>query len=119
MSKAVTGYPTVVGDKRLGVSVHAGPASYTQIGVATPPTGGDSITAVELGLKVIEGILGPSISQDGQYYAVPVFTNTQVNPANPGQTSVQLMWVVAATGAQVAGATNLSAKKVRVTAIGI
>lgn len=118
MSRTPAGYPTVFGNKRFGVSQHVGPASYTQVGVATPPTGGDTLTAIELGLKQIE-VIGPSsISQDGQYYAIPIKTNTQVNPSSCGQASVRLMWIDANTGAEVAGAVDLSGKTVLVSAVG-
>ena len=109
----IDGYPQSSGAKRESVLLVAGPNPYTAVSVATPPTGGQVVQAAAFGLKYIEAAEG-SLSDDGQY-GVRV-----IHDSNPkqGTTSIRLMWFTAATGAQ-AGAVDLSARSVRVRAIGI
>ena len=114
MSKVtLPGSPQGIGDKYESVFTHAGPASYTQIGVASPPTGGDVIKAVEAGLKFFE-FVESSLSDDGQY-------TIEISHAVGDQSlvaSVVAIWCVAATGAQVNGGVNLSGRTVRLRARG-
>lgn len=112
MAKTLTGYPTVIGSKRESLAIHSGPASYVQIA-----TTGDPVTATEFGLKWIES-MAPAQSASGTYTVLPIFTNVQVNPYAGGQTSVKLAWFTTAGMTEVAGAVNLSAERVRLTAIG-
>lgn len=105
-------YPAVPGNKYHAIGEITGPASYTQISIATPPTGGISVTAAELGLVEIESIQFMG-SDDGQY-EVTAFPNC----TGKGCTQVQLMVKVAATGAQATGTTNLSTRKFRYHAVG-
>ncbi|HXP82578.1 MAG TPA: hypothetical protein VN976_21950 [Verrucomicrobiae bacterium] len=97
------------GDRLVSIVDHKGPASYTTVTAGTnPPSGGDILTAAECGLKYITAVSG-QLSDDGTYLA----------DASPGAgggaeaTSVVLIWSTANTGAQVSGATNLSARTVR------
>lgn len=105
------GYPISVGGKRLALAPngHAGPASYTA--VTTPTAGGDRVQASEFGLKTIDFLAG-GLSSNGTHRVV---VN---NPTQGSATSVQLKWLVEATGAEVAGAVNLSASVVNLLAIG-
>jgi hypothetical protein len=56
--KNQTDYPTAWGDKKVSVIVHNGPALYAPIVQGSPPTGGDVVTATELGLKSIDWAQG-------------------------------------------------------------
>lgn len=114
MPMVLPDYPAPPGNKNESVIDWTGPASYTQVTVATPPTGGDAITPAAFGLQRFERIEGGP-SDNGQYIAIPI-----MSPYNPGQTTptATLLWITAATGAQVAGAVDLSARKVRLWARG-
>lgn len=113
-SNILDGYPQSMGDHVVSIVDHKGPASYTQITPGSPPTGGDQITAAEFGLKYIDMLWGGALSDDGTYEV----------EGSPGIASAAepskwfLMWITANTGAQVAGATNLSARSIRLCAIG-
>jgi hypothetical protein len=107
-SACLADFPQAVGNRMVSLVDHKGPASYAQIGVATPPTGGDVLTAAECGMKFISAVSG-QISDDGQYSVEA----TPTVAAGGEATQVRLGWSVFATGAQVAGAVNLSARTVR------
>jgi len=103
-------YPAPPGNKPIVIANVTGPSSYTQVSNGTPPTGGQSLKASDYGLSAIEYGDG-GLSDNGQY-AVQV-----IIPGNPIQSPVQtaiLRWTVAATGAEVSGATNLSGRTARV-----
>jgi len=111
-------------DKKVVVTQHTGPTSYTQITPGTAPaqpTGGDSITAQALGLKFIEAVMvcGDSSGKYGGYAFQPP-VNTSGNPAGQGAaaTKVPLQWVVSATGTEVAGAVNLSTFQLTLVVVG-
>jgi hypothetical protein len=107
-TKLLPGYPQACGGGLMSILDHIGPASYTQVTPGSPPTGGDVLTAAECGLKFIDAVSG-QLSDDATYEAEASMT---VN--NAGEvTQVRLLWQTAATGAQVAGATNLSARQIR------
>ena len=106
-------YPAPPGNKRWTVATITGPASYTQITTGTPPTGGQLVNASDIGLVDMDFAF-PGISDNGQYLAIPIFEN---NPQRAA-TRVRVLWLTAATGAQVAGATNLSARTFRLSAFG-
>jgi hypothetical protein len=124
---ALSGYiagTQTLSDRAVVVTQHTGPASYTQITPGTPPaapTGGDAISARACGLKFIEAVIvcGDSSGTYGGYAFNPPVNKTG-NPSGQGAaaTSVPLLWAVAATGAQVAGATNLSAVQLTLIVIG-
>jgi len=107
------GYPQGVGDRYISLVDHKGPASYVQLAVATPPTGGDVLTAAECGLKFIDAVSG-QLSDDGQY-AVEA---TETVGAGGEVVQVRLAWLKLSTGLQEAGATNLSARTVRLVVWG-
>lgn len=96
------------------MKTHNGPSSYTQITTGSPPTGGDALQASDMDLKHMYVVLGVGLSDDGQYRVEAVWNGGIGSAA----TSVLLMWIVAATGAQVTGAVNLSARSVRLLALG-
>ena len=113
MGLLVPDFPQSFGSKRAQIALLTGPASYTQVSVATPPTGGQSLKATDFGLKFIDFAIG-GVSDDGQYEVV-------LTPAGAGVISAgtwTAIWKVAHTGAEVTGTTNLSARTVRVFLIG-
>lgn len=119
--KNIEGYPTSFGNQRVCLFIHTGPASYTAITNATPPTGGDTVQAIEAGLKYLDALVCPMTSDDGQYIVQAVSING--NGAGAGTaavpaTTMKLRWLTAATGAEVSGGTNLSARTIRLLAIG-
>lgn len=108
------------GDRPYSIIDWAGPASYTAVtnGAApAQPTGGQAITPQAFGLVAgLEGIFCVGGSTTGTY-VVQAFQATNYNKGYPNPTWI-LRWIVAATGAEVAGAVNLSAESVRLIAFG-
>lgn len=113
MGLLVPDFPQSFGSKRAQIALLTGPASYTQVSVATPPTGGQSLKATDFGLKFIDFAIG-GVSDDGQYEVV--LTPAGAGVISPGTWTA--IWKVAHTGAEVTGTTNLSARTVRVFLIG-
>lgn len=109
-------YPQPCGRKLQAVANIAGPASYTQVTTGTPPTGGQQITADQIktlfGFNYVDYI-DVSASTDGQYDVTVIYPDS-----NTGVNTIRLLWTTAATGAQVAGGTNLSGVSIRAMAIG-
>jgi hypothetical protein len=111
----------VLNDRRIVLTQHTGPASYTQITPGTPPaapTGGDTINAKDCGLEFIEGIMVCGDSS-GTYSGHAFQPAVSLNGVGAAAKTVPLMWTVAATGAQVAGATNLSAVQLEILVFGM
>jgi hypothetical protein len=94
------GYPVVFGNKRVGLVSHPGVSSYV--------AGGETLYPAAFGLKGFEAVFAMG-SDDGSYIA-------EITTVTP--TSCKVVWTVRTTGAEVAGATNLSARKVPIMAIG-
>ena len=124
--RPLAGYPTSVGSKILSVFPHAGPTSYTQVSAGSAPalsTGGNLVEAREAGLAFFDTVIG-GLTDSGTYRVEVVpddrsGTVGQEPPkASPGTPTARLRWIVVATGAQVAGAVDLDAEIVRLTAIG-
>jgi len=120
-------YPQSWGNKRVAVWYHKGPASYTVVTVASPPTGGDPVTDTEAGMRYFDYI-DPGCSDNAQYRieAIPSFGNpSQAQGAGQGgtqgsaQRSWILRWMVVSTGLEVAGGVNLSSRTVRLFGIGV
>lgn len=123
------GYPDSWGAQRASIFGHAGPASYVQITSVpgtVPVTGGDTVQAVEAGMKFFDKVEGGQ-TDDGAFTvrAIPVTPSQLVGGPS---TTYKLQWIANFSGAfggqmQVAGteviaATNLSTILVRLTAIG-
>lgn len=116
LRSAVTldGYPQgAFGDRYASCVDHVGPASYIQVTAGTPPTGGDPLTAAEFGLKSLTMVFA-AMSDNGQFLAIV----TPTVGAKGEPVSWTIMYLTAATGAQVAGATNLSGRTFRFFALG-
>jgi len=105
------------GDRPYALIDLAGPASYTQITPGSPPTGGQALAPANFGLSAgLEGIVMVGCSSSGTYGVVAMQTTSYNQGAN--NTTWALLWYVLATGAQVAGATNLSGEVVRLLGFG-
>lgn len=115
MFKALDGYPApgAMSVKYQWAGDYFGPASYAQPGETVP--------ASLFGMTGIESITVVGNSQSGTYTVRPALAANSV----PGETrapvfpSVQMQWLVAATGAQVTAGTNLSGEVVRIVVVGI
>jgi hypothetical protein len=108
------------GDRPYAIIDLAGPASYAQVvnGVApAQPTGGQAVVPSAFGLVAgLEGIFVVGGSTSGTYI-VQAFQATSYNQGLPNPTWI-LRWIVAATGAEVAAAVNLSTETVRLIGFG-
>lgn len=107
-------FPMGVGNRMMSILDHKGPASYSQLAIGTPPTGGDVLTAAECGLKFITAI-SAQIDSTGTW---AVDTSMTIGGAADGVTQVRLAWIVLSTGLQAAGAANLSTGTVRLVVWG-
>ncbi len=98
------GSPYSEGHRNASISDIDGLASYT--------TGGQAVAASSLGLSQVE-YASAGGSNDGVHIVVVV-------PGAKGfRSTIKLMWIVVATGVEVAAAVNLSSKSVRVKARGL
>ena len=101
------------GDRMESLIKLTGPSSYTQVTVGTPPagpTGGQIVPASAFGLKYINECHG-SLDESGKYFVIPC--------VGPGAaTQVTLIWVIAHTGAEETGPTNLSTFTAKLRAVG-
>jgi hypothetical protein len=109
----VPDFPLSFGPKRAQIALLMGPASYTQVTPGSPPTGGQALLATNFGMKWIDYAFS-GVSDDGQYEVVL----TPTTNTTTGQVTWIAIWKVAHTGAEAAGATNLSARTVRIFLIG-
>lgn len=111
------GYPTSFGSSRASVFPINGPASYTQY--TAPATGGQVVTLQgPSGVKVADFVIG-AVTTDGLHRAEVVqIEAASVNGQTLANAAVRLKWYVVATGAEVAGAVNLSSKVVYLFVLG-
>jgi hypothetical protein len=112
-------FPCPPGNLPWSVADIKGPASYTQIvngaaGVA--PTGGQAVSKEALGLPVSVIWAKSMGAENGQYDVVCYMS--PFNSLAGSQTGLILQWMTSATGAEVAGATDLSGHTLRILAIG-
>ena len=112
-------YPDSFGAHRACVFSHAGPASYTQM-TTGPLAGGNTVQAVEAGIKYFDAVIPVGLSDSGVYRveAVAPVGNPSTNKQAAHATSWRLRWVVVATGAEAAALLDLSAQTVRLFALG-
>lgn len=109
-------YPAPPGNKPHSIADVAGPASYTQVTLASgvAPTGGQLVSARVFGLQALERIEAGR-SDDGLYQIIAYPVPFNKNSTSP---NVILKWVVASSGAEAAAGANLSARTVRLFAQG-
>lgn len=115
MSRPLFGYPTSVGSSKLSVFPHTGPGTYVQVVLSTGA--GDAATSAESGLKYFDYV-SAGLTDSGTYRVEAVPKVVSTNPQGAAATTYLLRWIVVATGAEVAGAVDLSAQTVRLLAIG-
>ena len=104
-------YPAPDGSRPESVLTFIGPASYVQISIAAPPTGGITVNASDMGLVNFDQAMVWG-SDEGTYGARIIWPNQPFSPP----TTLILQIFTLATGAEVAGATNLAAKTFRIWA---
>jgi len=111
------GYPDSWGAKRASVAEINGPASYTQY--TAPTTGGQDVrVGPTFGIKTCDFAVG-GVTTDGLHRAEVVqIEAASVNGVTLANAQLVLKWYVVATGSEVAGAVDLSAKVVRLFAVG-
>lgn len=110
-------YPDVFGAHRASLFTITGPASYTQY---TAPTTGGQVVPVEpsAGMKVADYVWG-GVSRAGTHRAEVVgYEPGNIRGVTVPRAQIRLKWYVIATGAEVAGAANISAQTVELFAIG-
>lgn len=130
--RPLDGYPDSWGSHRVSVFPHVGPLSYVQVVAVAgtvPVTGGDTIQALEAGMKFIETIQD-GFTDDGCFCVEPIpvvgsGTTTQMGQSPKTFIARWFSRVTAAIGGQnqvagneVVAGTNLSAETVRLTAFG-
>ena len=116
--------PSPPGDQPWTIIDIDGPASYTVITVATPPTGGQVIKATDIGMQTIDWAQAMG-SDDGQYAGECYLVGGLANPRSGGKpnysqsgSQINLQWITAATGAEVTGTTDVSARRMRLLVLG-
>lgn len=129
------GYPDAWGSKRVSIFPHSGPASYVQVVVGGPPvTGGDTVQALEGGLKNLDMLDGGD-TDDGRFAVECIPVTSSVTGQNSASlsgvpaTTYKLRWIAKFTGAfggqaqtsgtEVVAATNLSTVTVRLQGFGV
>lgn len=123
------GYPDSWGAHRAAVHAHLGPVSYTQVTPGTPPTpatGGDTLEAVQCGMKFLE-FVGVGVTDSGNY-RVEGIPKSASGSLGQQRTTYTLRWIACRTasiggqsqvvGTEAISATDLSAEVVRLLAIG-
>src|SRR6185437_10569874 len=130
--RPLDGYATSWGSTRASVFPHSGPSSYTQVSATAgtvPATGGDTVQAIEAGLKYFDHLpSGGVLTDDGAFLVYP-FPRTASSPQPNGPfASFGLKWIAQVTatvggkaqtaGSEAVAATNLSGETVRLLGIG-
>lgn len=118
MSNVLADYPDSFGGHRASVFAHTGPTLYAAM-TTGPLAGGDTVQAVEAGLKYFDIVCASGFSDSGVYFVIAVAPvgNPSTNKQAAHATSWRLKWIVTATGVE-AGAIDLSAQTVRLFALG-
>lgn len=110
-------YPQVPGAKPQSLFNITGPASYTAVTPGTTPTGGQTLQAKDIGLTNLSTVT--CFTDNTGAYGARAIWPVQLTAVPPtANTSVILQWFVLATGAEVAGAVDLSTKTLRALATG-
>src|SRR5262245_23456034 len=115
--RPLDGYPTSIGSSVLSIRGVAGPSSYTQLSLDSPPnpnpTWGQQIQAVQFGMKFFDYVQG-SLSDSGVYFVRCIPDAPSGNPSAPAtqiplgaqKTTYTVVWYFEASGAEVAAGTN-------------
>jgi len=118
MSNVLADYPDSFGGHRGTVFAHTGPVLYAAL-TRDPVAGGDTVNAVEAGIKYFDAVIPVGFSDSGLYSVVGVAPdgNPSTNKQAAHATSWKLKWTVVSTGVE-AGAIDLSGETVRLFAVG-
>lgn len=106
-------YPAPPGSQLESIATHTGPNPYVPIAVASPPTGGDTLEAVEFGLKFFDSVEVLGTDATGHYTAQAVWDKGITEQPS----SVKLLWLVATNMIEV-GSVDLSSITLRIRATG-
>jgi hypothetical protein len=111
-------YPDSAGAHKVSVFAHTGPVLYAAL-TANPVAGGDTVQAVEAGMKFFDAVLPVGFTDSGLYYVqgVAPAANPSTNKQAAHAPTWKLKWIVTSTGVEAA-AIDLSAQTVRLFAIG-
>ena len=108
--KQTSGFADVFGGKLYNTIDYSGPTSYNN--TATPATSGDVIDPKMFGFpNTIEALICTSADQTGVYVGVAM-------PVNNGVTRWIVRWFTLSGMTEVANATNLSTKTMKLSAVG-
>lgn len=110
-------YPDSFGAHRASIMTITGPASYAAY---TAPSTGGQLVPIEpnSGIKIADIVMN-AISRSGLYRVDVVrYEASNVRGMSLARASIRLKWTVLATGAETAGAVNLSAEKVDLFVLG-
>lgn len=110
-------WPDVFGAHRASIMSIAGPASYTQY---TAPSTGGQVVQIEpnAGMKIADQVFN-AVSRGGTHRAEVVqYEAGNIRGVTVARAQVRLKWYVIATGAEAAGAANLSAQTVDLFVVG-
>ena len=112
-------FPDSFGAHKGSVFSHTGPASYTQM-TTGPLAGGDTVQAVEAGMKFFDAVIPVGLSDSGVYRVegVAPVGNPSTNKSAAHAQTWLLRWVVVSTGSEAAAELDLSAQTVRLFAVG-
>jgi hypothetical protein len=123
MDVPLPGYPQPFGSRNICIALHQGPTSYV--------TGGENVNANVFGFgsfDKVEGGTSFNNSTQGQYILrpqMPIAQAPQLTSGNSiqgqipaGPAYVQLQWLTASNGTEVASNTNLTQQFARITYIG-
>ncbi len=119
MSNVLADYPDSFGAHRGSVFAHTGPASYTQM-TKSPIAGGDSVSAVEAGLRFFDAVVPIGMSDSGDYWVMGVAPagNPSTGKQSAPASTWRLQWFLSASFTEVTGAVDLSGETVRLFALG-
>ena len=106
MDQPLSGYPSFTSNKRMLVTNHFGPTSYT--------TGGETVAIRPLGMGGADWVGQWANSLSGLYYGM-IFLPAKLGPVS----QVTIQWFEFAGGGEVANGTNLSAETLRLAVIGV
>ncbi len=118
MGAPLADYPDASGAHKVSAFYHKGPTLYAAL-TTNPVAGGDTVNAVEAGMKFFDIVLASGFSDSGLYWvqAVGPAANPSTNKQAAHAKTWKLKWIVTSTGVE-AGAIDLSAQTVRLFAIG-
>src|SRR6266851_3203010 len=105
-------FPISIGNRKLSCITLTGLNPYVAVSGGSPPTGGQALAASQFGLTYLDAVFC-GLTDGGVYTAVWTPTSSTTNGVKSGI----LMWTTSNGGAEV-GSVDLSAKTLRVTAIG-